>query len=80
MPYANNNITFHISGGRIIGVENGDLCSNESYKPSQRRAYQGRCLAIVQTTTEGGEIEFIAKSSSLESCKFVIVKGGLPID
>ncbi|MFU0800584.1 MAG: hypothetical protein ACFWUE_08010 [Xylanivirga thermophila] len=33
VSYADNNITFHISaGGRIIGVDNGGLCSNESYK------------------------------------------------
>lgn len=75
VPYADNNITFHINGGgRLIGVDNGDLCSNEPYKSNQRRTYKGRCNAIIQSTTEEGQIEFTAKSPSLESCVVVILQ------
>lgn len=73
VPYADNDITFHINGcGKIIGVDNGDLCSNELYKTNQRKAYKGRALVIIQSTTEEGQIEFTANSPDLESCKVFI--------
>ncbi len=49
MPWAGDDITFTIEGpGTIIGLGNGDPTSVEPHKGERRRAFRGRCLAIVQ--------------------------------
>ena len=68
VPNAQNLIEFEIDGpGRIIGVDNGDLQSLESYRASYREARNGKCLAIIQSNRVPGEISLIAKSSGLRS-------------
>jgi hypothetical protein len=63
---ADNLITFDVSGeGKIIGVDNGDASSLDNYKLSQRKAYAGRCIVIVQTTGKSGTIRLTAKSQGL---------------
>jgi beta-galactosidase len=53
-PTADSLITFEVEGeGRIIGVDNGDPASHESFQANHRRAFNGLCLAIVQATTPG---------------------------
>ena len=66
VPAAENLITFDIQGeGRIIGVDNGDSQSHEEYKAKQRKAFNGLCLAIVQSTANAGPIRITASSPSL---------------
>jgi len=51
MPDADRLITFKIEDdGTLIGVDNGDFRSNDSYKGNSRTTYWGRCLAVVQAT------------------------------
>ncbi len=67
VPLASNEVVFEIAGeGRLIGVDNGDLSSDESYKSNRRRAYQGLCLAIVQSTGQPGPIRISASSVTLK--------------
>ena len=66
VPVADNLITFGIEGqGRIIGVDNGNPRSHEDYKAKQRKALNGLCLAIVQSTAKAGPIRLTASSPSL---------------
>jgi len=68
VPTANNEIVFGISGpGRIIGVGNGDPSSHEPNKATYRRAFNGLCQVIVQSTREPGAIKLSASSSGLIS-------------
>ena len=54
---ADDLVTFHVSGpARLIGVGNGDPSSHEPDKGDSRRAFNGRCMAIVQATLQPGEI------------------------
>jgi beta-galactosidase len=50
VPTAGNLVKFTINGGgRIIGVGNGEPSSHEADKASQRSAFAGLCMAIVQS-------------------------------
>jgi beta-galactosidase len=52
VPYADNLITFDAVGARIIGVESGNFADLSSPKASQRKAFGGMCLAIIQAGRE----------------------------
>jgi beta-galactosidase len=66
VPYANNLITFNIIGeGKIIGVGNGDPQSLEDFKSNKRKAYNGECLVIIQSSNNPGEIQLTATSPGL---------------
>jgi beta-galactosidase len=57
VPGMTNLVTFDIQGAAsLIGVDNGNPASHESYKEPQRQAYRGRVLAIVQSTRNPGAI------------------------
>jgi len=67
VPIANSDVTFELQGeGRLIGVDNGDPQSHESYQVSRRKAFNGLCLAIVQSTTKAGQIHLTATSPGLK--------------
>jgi beta-galactosidase len=56
VPNADNLINFSVSGGTIVGVDNGNAISWESYKGSRRKAFSGKALLIVQPSKTAGEI------------------------
>jgi beta-galactosidase len=73
VPVADNEIVFQLSGpGKIIGVGNGDPSSHEPDKAHKRRAFNGLCMAIVQSTKEAGEIRLEASSPGLVPTTLVI--------
>ncbi|MEI9994350.1 MAG: beta-galactosidase GalA [Rhizomicrobium sp.] len=66
VPTAAHPIAFHISGpGAIIGVGNGDPRSHEPDKATQRNAFNGLCLALVQAARESGTIHLDAEAPGL---------------
>jgi beta-galactosidase len=66
VPDAANNIQFKISGaGFIAGVDNGSQTSMESFKASQRKAFNGMCLAVIQSNGKPGSIKLQAQSAGL---------------
>ena len=68
VPSADNLINFQLSGaGRVIGVGNGDPSSHEADKASRRHAFNGLCVAIVQSTRQAGQMSIQATSPGLES-------------
>jgi beta-galactosidase len=68
VPTAKNEITFETDGPvRLIGVDNGDPTNHDSFKSSHVKAFNGLCLAIVQSTSEAGSIQIRAKSNGLQS-------------
>lgn len=70
VPGAKTKVEFVVEGpGRIIGVDNGDLTSMESYKGNSRSAYHGRAQAIVQSTGEPGRLTVTAKAEGLEGAE-----------
>jgi beta-galactosidase len=73
VPVADNEIVFQLSGpGKVIGVGNGDPSSHEPDKAHKRRAFNGLCMAIVQSSKEPGEIRLEASSPGLEPATLAI--------
>jgi beta-galactosidase len=74
VPTADNEVTFALEGpGRLIGVDNGDPFSHASYKAPNRRVFHGLCLAIVQSTTQAGQVRITASSPGLQPASVVLV-------
>jgi len=68
IPTAGDLITFKTMGaGAVIAVESGDNSSHELFQASARRAYQGRCFAILKATAAPGRITIEASASGLRS-------------
>ena len=73
VPTANNLVKFSIEGpGRIIGTGNGNPTSYEPDKASQRMAFNGYCLILVQSYKKAGEIKLKASSETLKGSEVVI--------
>ena len=73
VPVADNLVTFSIEGpGKIIGTGNGNPSSHEPDKASQRKAFNGYCLVLVQSDKQAGEIRLKASSESLKANELVI--------
>jgi beta-galactosidase len=61
-------ITAEITGPvRILGIENGDASSHESYQASQHHAYRGRMLIYLETTGTVGRAQLGVSSAGLKS-------------
>lgn len=63
---ADNRVDFAVSGvGTIIGTDNGDAACLDNLKLPWRKVYQGRCIAIVQSTGKKGNITITAKVAGI---------------
>nr|WP_183580608.1 beta-galactosidase GalA [Mucilaginibacter sp. X5P1] len=73
VPVADNLVTFSIEGpGKIIGTGNGNPSSHEADKASQRKAFNGYCLVLVQSYKQAGEIRLKAFSKTLKGDELII--------
>jgi beta-galactosidase len=67
VPVASNMVRFALKGnGHILGVGNGDPSSHEPDKANARSAFNGLCVAIVQSTREPGELLVDASADGLD--------------
>ncbi|MDR2671196.1 MAG: DUF4982 domain-containing protein, partial [Oscillospiraceae bacterium] len=75
LPSANNLVKFDVTGGAIVGVDNGKQESNELYKwghvernaHSERSAYNGKVLVIVQPDKDASSVTLTVSSDNLVS-------------
>ncbi|HJQ31434.1 MAG TPA: glycoside hydrolase family 2 TIM barrel-domain containing protein [Pyrinomonadaceae bacterium] len=75
-PKAANLVEFTIQGpGAIIGVGNANPVSTESYQQPRRKAWQGRCLAVVKSDGRPGQIVLKASARGLSPGTVVINAG-----
>jgi beta-galactosidase len=67
VPDAGNQIQFEVSGdARIVGVDNGNPISHESLKGTTIKAFNGKCLVVVQAGEKKGEVVLTAKTDGLK--------------
>jgi beta-galactosidase len=67
VPDASNEVSYSITGpGKIVGVDNGNPISIEPFKALKRMAYNGKCLAIVQSTGTEGQIVVTATTPPVQ--------------
>jgi len=77
VPLADNMVSFAVSGpGSVIGVGNGDPSCHEPDKASQRSAFNGLCMAIVQSKRgEPGAVTVTVASAGLQGTTVVMASG-----
>ncbi|MCA1948055.1 MAG: hypothetical protein LDL55_08040 [Armatimonadetes bacterium] len=46
--------------------------STESFRRPQRRAWRGRCLAVLRSTRQPGEGRLIAEADGLDPCEVAV--------
>ena len=54
-------------------MDNGNPVSHEDYKATKRKAYNGACLAIIQSTARAGQVQLTANSPGLKAGSVTIV-------
>ena len=65
-PLANNLVRFNVKGGRLVGVENGNMTDLGSVLASERKAWSGKCLAIV-AADRPGPVTITAEADGLQT-------------
>ena len=67
-PNADNLVKFSVEGnGFVAGVDNGNQISLERFKASQRKAFYGKCLVVIQNSGKKGILRLNAVSEALKS-------------
>lgn len=73
VPYADNLVKFEVNGaGKLRATDNGSPVSLESFQSSQRKAFHGLCLAVIQASNKAGEITLKAVSDGLPAASVTI--------
>ncbi len=73
VPYADNLINFKVKGaGKIIGVDNGSETDHEPFKANYRKAFNGLCLVVIQSSVKKDNITLEAYSHDLKSASVII--------
>ena len=68
VPNRDQSVLFKVVGeGTLIGVDNGDLRSSESYQGPSRTTYWGRALGIVRATRQTGTSHISVSSPGLKT-------------
>jgi beta-galactosidase len=73
VPYADNLVKFKLDGkAKIAGVDNGNQVSHDPFKADYRKAFNGKCLVVIQSEKVRGRIMLSAESEGLESASIPI--------
>jgi beta-galactosidase len=73
VPDADNLIQFSVKGeAGIAGTDNGLQTSMESFKSNQHKAFNGLCLAVVQSKEKESNVVVTASSAGLQSASTII--------
>jgi beta-galactosidase len=81
VPTAGNKVAFTVSGpGSIIGVGNGDPSCHEPDKASERSAFNGLCMAIVQSKRgDAGSLSVTVTSAGLAGATVPVTSAAAPL-
>ena len=69
VPTADNEITFSVVGGIVLGIDNGKSDSHQPFKSNKRKANAGMCLAVVKRTGENMRITATADGIENDNLK-----------
>ena len=68
VPEAANRVSFRLTGGgRILGVGNGNPADHDPDHASERNAFHGHCIVVLQAGTHPANLQLTATSSGLAS-------------
>ena len=72
-PTADNLIHFEVEGeGRLRAVGNGNAATTESFQVPYRKAFSGKCMAIIESSKNEGSISLTAYSKGLKKETIII--------
>lgn len=75
VPKANNLIDFEVTGGgTIVGVDNGYQANLSSFKASKIKAFNGKCVVIIQSNGKSETITLKASSNIGNTEKSIKIK------
>ncbi|MDE3106345.1 MAG: DUF4982 domain-containing protein, partial [Acidobacteriota bacterium] len=73
MPITDNLVSFRVSGpATLLGTGNGDPTDQAPDKGSERKAFSGYCMALVQSTKQAGSITVEASSPGLTAATVTV--------
>lgn len=73
VPQADNLVTFSVEGpGTVAGVDNGSQTSMEPFRANYRKAFNGKCLVVIKSGKEKGEIRVTASSEGLPDASMIL--------
>lgn len=75
VPHANNQITFSVIGGTIIGTDNGDSADTQNMRSNIRKAFSGKCICVVKPDNSFDDVLITATGASLVNGTVTITKG-----
>jgi len=68
VPHADNEVVFEVTGdAAIAGVDNGNPVSHEPFQANSRKAFHGKCLAVIRSAKPPGKATVKAISEGLET-------------
>ena len=74
VPDADNKIVFSVTGAaEIVGTDNGSPTSLESFKSNEKKAFNGLCLAVIQSIETKGDVTLKVSSAGLPDA-FITIK------
>lgn len=75
LPEAKDMVSFSVEGeARLLATASGDLTDHEPYPFATRRAFQGRCLAVLKPTGAPGAITVTVSAAGLTPAAIKIAK------
>ncbi len=72
VPTASDLISFDITGGKILGVGNGNPTSHKPDNATERNAFNGLAMVLVQSTEHASPIQLTAHSKTLKQVAITI--------
>lgn len=73
IPVADQLVRFSVKGsGTIVGTDNGDPTDPNSLKKPERKLFNGKCLVVLQSGKEKGEIKLIAETEGFPKTEIKI--------
>ena len=74
-PTADNSVTFTVTGGTIIGTDNGHGANVEKLSGSTHSAFSGKCLCVVKHDGTSGVMKITATANGLTAGTISVTKG-----
>ena len=74
-PTADNSVTFTVTGGSIVGTDNGHGANVEKLSGSTHAAFSGKCLCVVKHDGASGAMKITATANGLTAGTISVTKG-----
>ena len=74
-PNADNSVAFTVTGGSIVGTDNGHGANVEKLSGSRHSAFSGKCLCVVKHDGTSGAMKITATANGLTAGTISVTKG-----